>query len=363
MFPVNERGKLLPDKSRADPQQEVGHEDGSLLTRMGNRADYCDPKLLRKALGAFATGVTVVTTIDAEGHPRGLTANSFTSVSLDPPLVLICIGNHAASFETFASTKRFAISILAEDQQGISALFSSKTYNKFDQVSWRVEETGAPVLDGALAWLDCTVHESVHAGDHLVLIGRILRFDSAGGRPLGFFAGQYVKFGYELDLLDHSTALTEFGCLVEVSDRLLLCRAQVDGGWSIPTIKGADSARLGREAVRALCSTLGVEVSLSFIYSVFTAENGSLSIVYMGSSRSEALAKQKLPPSATLFDADEVPWDSITSQAHRAMLRRYIDERIAGRFGIYVESDNGGQVALLDGNPQPFDRYAARPQR
>lgn len=330
---------------------------------MDNTAALSDPKLLRRTLGTFVTGVTVVTTIDADGRPRGMTANSFTSVSLDPPLVLICIGNHAASFEAFGAADRFAISILAEEQQEVSALFASKTPDKFDQVSWRVENTGAPVIDGAVGWLDCSLHERVLAGDHLILIGRVMAFASNGGRPLGFFAGQYVNFSHEQDLLDRTAAQTAFGCLLELSDRLLLCRDPEDQGWTLPTVQQAESPRAGRDALRALCRSLGVEVSLSFIYSVFTAESGALSIVYLANPATGALAQVEPDSSAALFEVDDIPWESISSPPVRAMLQRYLEERSAGRFGIYVESDAGGQVALLDGSPQPFELYATKAQR
>ncbi len=147
-----------------------------------------DPRELRNALGAFMTGVTVVTTLDGDGNPRGLTANSFTSVSLDPPLVLFCIAKNAFSCPLFAGAARFAINILTEEQRDVSSTFASKIEDRFATVDWRPGQTGSPVLTGAAAWLDCRMHDQVDAGDHLILIGRVVAFDYSSANPLGFAA-------------------------------------------------------------------------------------------------------------------------------------------------------------------------------
>ena len=152
-----------------------------------------DPALLRRAFGAFATGVTIVTTKDEEGRPRGLTANSFTSVSLDPPLVLICISRSAASFDAFATAAGFAVNILHEGQVALSALFASKASHKFQSVDHVRLFTGAPVLQDSLAWFDCSVHSRVDAGDHIVLIGRVEAFEARTAPPLGFSCGRYAS--------------------------------------------------------------------------------------------------------------------------------------------------------------------------
>lgn len=160
---------------------------------MTDDCQSADPAALRRTLGAFMTGVTVVTARDGDGRPRGLTANSFTSVSLEPPLVLICIGTAAASCAVFQTAASFAINILAEDQVETSSLFASKRPDKFEMVDWTQIRNGTPVLDANLAWLDCDVHERQLLGDHLVLVGRVVDFGRGAGRPLGFFGGAYVQ--------------------------------------------------------------------------------------------------------------------------------------------------------------------------
>src|SRR5690348_5112403 len=151
-----------------------------------------DPLELRRAFGTFMTGVTVITTHGADGSPRGFTANSFTSVSLDPPLVLVCIAKTASSYAVFSETRHFAISVLAEDQKSVSGVFASKAADKFAQVAWHVRATGAPVMDGAAASFDCATHEVIDAGDHIILLGRVVDFVHTSSTPLGYCRGAYV---------------------------------------------------------------------------------------------------------------------------------------------------------------------------
>lgn len=154
-----------------------------------------DSRALRRALGAFATGVTVVTSRDADGAPVGLTANSFTSVSLEPPLVLVCIGEAAASFGVFRETDRFAVNVLRADQIEIARVFAAKGADRFAAVTWREVVTGAPVLDEAAAWFDCRTHGVTPAGDHVILIGEVVAFGESDAEPLGYHRGGFVAIG------------------------------------------------------------------------------------------------------------------------------------------------------------------------
>ena len=152
-----------------------------------------DSAALRHAFGSFPTGVTVVTTRDADGRPRGMTANAFASVSLEPALLLVCIGHGAASFAAFAQCRSFAVNVLRDDQQDVSALFASKSALKFAGIGHAARATGAPVLDDCLAWFDCTLHQRVGAGDHTVLFGRVQQFAAGHAAPLGFSRGRYAE--------------------------------------------------------------------------------------------------------------------------------------------------------------------------
>ena len=152
-----------------------------------------DPMALRRAFASFPTGVTVVTTINTDGRPRGMTANSFTSVSLEPALLLVCIGHGAASFPAFAQCRSFAVNVLRGDQEDVSSLFASKSELKFANVSYAARHTGSPVLTDCLTWFDCTAHQRVHAGDHMVLFGHIRQFDTSKAAPLVFSRGRYAE--------------------------------------------------------------------------------------------------------------------------------------------------------------------------
>jgi flavin reductase (DIM6/NTAB) family NADH-FMN oxidoreductase RutF/DNA-binding IclR family transcriptional regulator len=151
-----------------------------------------DGKELRRVLGAFVTGVTVVTTIDAEGRQWGLTANSFSSVSLDPPLVLWSQSARAPSHPAFAGAGRFAINILAEDQVELSNRFATSGIDKFSGVEIDAGEGGVPLLRGCSAWLECTVESKIPGGDHVIFVGEVRGFRRNARRPLVFGGGQYL---------------------------------------------------------------------------------------------------------------------------------------------------------------------------
>ncbi|GGF39650.1 hypothetical protein GCM10011611_52540 [Aliidongia dinghuensis] len=148
---------------------------------------------LRRAFGTFLTGVTIVTTRDATGVPRGMTANSFTSVSLDPPLLLVCIGRGSSNIAAFEAAEHFAVNILDHAQAEVASTFAARGIDRFATVDHRPAATGAPVLDPCLSWFDCTLHQRVAAGDHLILIGRVEAYATRATEPLGFCRGRFVR--------------------------------------------------------------------------------------------------------------------------------------------------------------------------
>ena len=152
-----------------------------------------DPRTLRNAFGKFATGVTIITTCQSDGTPRGITANSFTSVSLDPPILLICIGKSAFSKSVFSECEHFGVNILRSTQQDVSALFASKSAEKFDKANYEKSLHGTPVIKETLANFICRRQKSVDAGDHLVIFGEVIDFQSDDGSPLLYFNGDYCS--------------------------------------------------------------------------------------------------------------------------------------------------------------------------
>jgi flavin reductase (DIM6/NTAB) family NADH-FMN oxidoreductase RutF/DNA-binding IclR family transcriptional regulator len=159
---------------------------------MVDHAAPFDVRLLRTALGAFVTGVTVITTQDSDGRPHGLTANSFNTVSLEPPLVLWSQAKKAGSYEVFQKAEDFAISILAEDQTETAARFAARREDKFDGVDINHSFCCLPVIGISSAWLYCRTVSRVDGGDHTIYIGEIKKIAQTGRRPLVFGGGQYL---------------------------------------------------------------------------------------------------------------------------------------------------------------------------
>jgi 3-hydroxy-9,10-secoandrosta-1,3,5(10)-triene-9,17-dione monooxygenase reductase component len=146
---------------------------------------------LRRILGQFVTGVTVVTARDPAG-PVGITANSFTSVSLDPPLVLFCVGWNSSSGRRIQRAGAFSVNILGREQERVSRQFAATAGNRFASVATTPGATGAPILDDALAYLECRIAEVLEGGDHAIVVGRVIEADTLrDGEPLAFFRGSY----------------------------------------------------------------------------------------------------------------------------------------------------------------------------
>jgi 3-hydroxy-9,10-secoandrosta-1,3,5(10)-triene-9,17-dione monooxygenase reductase component len=152
-----------------------------------------DQNELRRAMGCFATGVTVITTRDQAGRPFGLTANAVTSLSLVPPLLLICVDRKAETFPHFFDSKIFVLNILAEDQEEVSRRFASSGGEKFAGLDYRLGKLGTPVLSGTLGHIECRIIETIEGGDHVIHIGEVDEVEWREGRPLLFYRGKYGR--------------------------------------------------------------------------------------------------------------------------------------------------------------------------
>jgi len=147
----------------------------------------------RQVLGHFATGVTVVTTTNGDGRPTGLTASAFTSVSLDPPLVLVCVDHKSQSYPALLEHRRFAVNVLTTQHEDVSRRFATSRLDKFDGVPHRIGALGLPLLDGALAQLECVTVASHVQGDHTILVGRVEHARNGPGEPLVYYRGRYGR--------------------------------------------------------------------------------------------------------------------------------------------------------------------------
>lgn len=148
-------------------------------------------KKYRRALSRFATGVAVMTTTQNDGTPAGVTVNSFSSVSLEPPLILWSLALHSSVFIHFENGARFGVNILASSQTELSRRFSTRSPDRFAGVSWSLGAAGVPLLVNALATFECAVEARHPAGDHMIFIGRVLDYDDTAGEPLVFHSGAY----------------------------------------------------------------------------------------------------------------------------------------------------------------------------
>ena len=150
---------------------------------------------LRRVMGHFATGVTVITSFRSSGELHGLTANAFTSVSLIPPLLLICVDKKAESYPCFEESKVFTVNILAHDQEDLSRRFAVSGGNKFEGVSYRTGANGAPILNGTIGFIECKVAGTFDGGDHTIYLGEIEQAETREAKPLLFFRGGYRELG------------------------------------------------------------------------------------------------------------------------------------------------------------------------
>lgn len=157
------------------------------------------PELFREVMGRLGGGVTVVTSTDPTGEPRGLTATAVCSVSLDPPLVLACIGSDSLTGEAVRASGRYALNLLSSDGRSLSELFASTSLEKFEHVAWIEGSNGCPLLAGCLASAECSVESALDAGDHTIFVGRVTAgsVEAPAGDPLVYFRGAYRSLGDE----------------------------------------------------------------------------------------------------------------------------------------------------------------------
>lgn len=296
-----------------------------------------DPKALRNAFGTFATGVTVITTRQSDGKPRGFTANSFASVSLDPPLLLVCLAKSAHSCEVFAEAPHFAVNVLAEDQKAISGLFASRAADKFQQCDWTSGHAEVPLLAGALAQFTCARHRLVDAGDHLILIGRIEAFSTRESPPLGYFRGNYFSIGLEQDLVNAAAAAkgSRIGAVLACEDGILL-RSDENGRLSLPLAPGPAPSL---DALRAALAAQGLNPEIDFVYAAFDDRpSGGHAIYYHGRVTGQT------PPGYRLVPLQDLPTTPLENDAEAQMLARYAADFRNGTFSIYHGNETMGSI-------------------
>ena len=301
-----------------------------------------DARDLRRAFGNFATGVTIVTTLDPAGTPCGFTANSFSSVSIEPPLLLVSIAKSAYGCEVFTGSDGFAVNILAQDQRDLSNRFARAGADKFFDQNWRGEATGAPILEDVVAWFDCSHFEQVDAGDHVILIGRVQQYNYNTRAPLGFCRGAYVSYGLTPAMLQMVSSPGELrvGALIESEGRILLER-NPQSGQLLPPISDRVGDAGDAGSLLGKLASAGIEVDLPFIYAAYH-ENDQRFIYYLGELLSirDAVETRELH----FYEFDHITWEEINDTATIAMLERYIREKALGNYRVYIGDRNSGEM-------------------
>jgi flavin reductase (DIM6/NTAB) family NADH-FMN oxidoreductase RutF/pimeloyl-ACP methyl ester carboxylesterase len=317
--------------------------DGAKTAEKTDMDTAFDATEFRRALGSFLTGVTIVTTIGPDAEPRGFTANSFTSVSLDPPLVLVCIAKKAHGHPVFAASKNFAINVLSESQKDASSVFASKSADKFAAVEWRPGSTGSPVIDCSVAAFDCEMEQLVDAGDHSILIGRVRDFSHNGSQPLGYCRGAYVNLGLSQEALATAPSNMEVGAILEDEGRVLFFET-ADGHYELPVGNGLGTPS-DAGSLKGCFAAKAIEAHLGFLFAVWddTAQPSRTHVYYRGTL-------DALYPSdrqARLVEIERIAELNIADPAVRSMLARYVRERTEDAFGVYVGSELEGEVQPL----------------
>lgn len=310
---------------------------------MSANADFdFDARDLRRAFGNFATGVTIVTTLDGHGQPCGYTANSFSTVSLEPPLVQVSIATSSFGCQVFTNSGCYAVNVLARDQRELSNRFASQGADKFANVRWSGATTGAPILDGVVAWFDCAEFKQVEAGDHIILIGEVKNYAYNTDAPLGFCRGAYVSFGLSPKMLQMIASPGNLcvGAVVEADGKVLLETDGSTGVVSLPTAREIGAVDKPESLVGKLHSA-GIDVDLPFIYSAYH-RNDTRYVFYLGELHSvrDADETERLQ----FYGPDDVPWQAITDPSVTSLLTRFLKEQALGNFAIYIGDHDHGEI-------------------
>lgn len=206
VMPITAAGRPDPDspghrsegsRSNAAPTADGRRPDERAQTADEPPASGVDRATFTAIMGAFPTGVAVVTTLDADGRPRGLTSNALTSVSAEPPLVLVCVDRRSNTLPALQHTRKFVVNFLAEGRADLSNRFATKDPDKFAGVAWRPTASGIPVLHAdSFAHAECVVEQEIEAGDHILFIGRVVagRPPTPGVQPLMYFRRTYASW-------------------------------------------------------------------------------------------------------------------------------------------------------------------------
>lgn len=291
---------------------------------------------LRDAFGSFMTGVTIVTTCGVDGNPLGFTANSFSSVSLDPALLLVSIAKTSRNYQAFCSAGHFAVNVLSEHQKDLSNTFARPSENRFAGTAWRPSANENPLLPDVSAWFDCTTHQIVDAGDHAILVGRVHDFHSSGFASLGYYRGAYfTPASVAADTIAGPKVIVS--AIIAHEDRVLLTKTAT-GKWTLPAqqigTQGADKALAG------IFAQYQPDASANFIYSAYndTATHYQYIAFLCSAPSGHASAGE-------FIRLDAIRPEELQDPALASMLERYARESQLKSYGLYVGDHASGTVS------------------
>ncbi|OYX45035.1 MAG: flavin reductase [Rhodobacterales bacterium 32-67-9] len=294
-----------------------------------------EARVLRDAFGTFMTGVTVVTTYDGAGKPLGFTANSFSSVSLDPPLLLVSIAKSSQNFAAFSAAGGFAINVLSEAQKAVSNTFARPVADRFATVGWANGPFGSPVLAEVSAWFDCSMHQTVDAGDHAILIGRVEAFEASQSPGLGYYRGSYFTPA-RTGVAVATGPDVVISAVIEAAGEVLLVDDGA-GGLTLPTARVGPAG--AQAALSDLIGALGVQASPGFIYAVYEdVGRRHQHIAFL------CPAAPGTPRRGGFVELTPAGVEDVTDPAMRRMLERLADESRVGSYGIYFGNQDQGRV-------------------
>ncbi len=292
---------------------------------------------LRTAFGTYMTGVTVVTARNEAGVPVGFTANSFSSVSLSPPLLLVCPANTLSCMPVFAGCSHFAVNVLAEHQRQLANTFASRSDDRFAGIDYTDDASGCPVFSEVAAHFSCAAVQRVSAGDHTILIGEVLGFSSNSRAGLGYSRNGY--FSLQLERMaagdQPSTGRHFGGVIVERDAEILVCDQDE---LKLPQV-ACDSGQAPLPALQEALSDSGLELNFGPVYSVFQTTGGERYSFYRATSTSE-----QAPNGYRWLPLSSLHSEELSSPAVTTMMMRYVQERGSGNFKLYVGDEFAGDV-------------------
>ena len=263
-------------------------------------------------------------------------------MSLDPPLLLICVSKKAKSLDIFLDSEHFCVNVLSEEQKSTASIFATQREDKFEVSKWKNDMNQMPIIEDCLAYFACKTKNSFDAGDHIILLGEVEDFSSIVGSPLCYFRGEYISLGHEKSLANiaSKTGLTSLGViLVNKNSEMLLTR--FNSTYCLPR---ADNPKNGVDGLVEYLSRIGISCQIESLYSVYHDKpQQKYAIFYRGDG---SLIPNKVDPEIDLefISLDRIKGLKFSDEAEEIMINRYIIEHKNNSFGLYEGDQNDGIV-------------------